>query len=116
MCSFFKDLGIFYSPLLSFKYHINVTICKALKISDFMKRNTKMFSSASSFRFLYFFLVRSVLKYGVIVEYPYLTKNQLRIKPIQNEFLSYISHVFTLNITTSLFVSLLISPSFFPLY
>ena len=78
---------------MSFEPHINATTCKALKILGFVIRNTKIFSSASSLRSLYFALVRSVLEYGGIVWYPYLAKDQLRIERVQNKFLSYISYI-----------------------
>lgn len=74
-----KNLGIHFTPSLNFNHHINVTVCKALNVLGFIKRNTKMFSSIRCHCILYFSLVRSILEFGVIVWHPYLAKDQLRL-------------------------------------
>ena len=84
-----KDLGIYFSPTLSFEHHINYTIGRALKILGFIKRNTSNFSSISCLRALYFSLVRSILEYGVVVWHPYLARDTIRLERVQNRFLSY---------------------------
>jgi hypothetical protein len=75
-----KDLGIFYTSTLSFSHHIDIITGRANKVLGFIKRNIKLFSSPTCLRSLYFALVRSILEYGVVVWYPYLSKDQLRIE------------------------------------
>lgn len=84
-----KDLGFFLTPTLSFEHHINITVGRALKVLGFIKRNTSLFTSVTCLRSLYFSLVRSIVEYGIVVWYPYLAKDQLRIERVQNRFLSY---------------------------
>lgn len=93
----FKDLGIYISPSLSFEHHINVTTRRALNILGFVMRSTKSFSSAPSLCSLFFALIRSVLKYGVIIWHPYLGMDQMRIERIQNKFLSNLSRILKLD-------------------
>lgn len=92
-----KDLGLHFTLSLNFDLHINVTVCKALKILGFLKRSTNNFSFVSCLRILnYFSLTRSILEYGVTVWHPYLAKDLLRLERLQNRFLSYV--VFLLKI------------------
>ncbi|XP_025420824.1 uncharacterized protein LOC112690930 [Sipha flava] len=86
-----KDLGFHLTPSLSFQNHINITIGKALKVLDFIKRNTTNFTSIPCLHVLYFTLVRSILEYGIIVWHPYLAKDQLRLDRVQNRFLAYVA-------------------------
>jgi hypothetical protein len=84
-----KDLGIYFSPTLSFEFHINNMIGRALKVLGFIKRNTTNFSSSYCLRVLYSSLVRSIMEYGVVVWHPHLSRDILRMERVQNRFLSY---------------------------
>lgn len=91
--SIIKDLGIYFTPTLSFEFHINNIIGRALKVLGFIKRNTANFSSIFCLRVLYLSLVRSILEYGVVVWHPYLARDVLRIERVQNRFLSYAAFI-----------------------
>jgi hypothetical protein len=91
--SLIKDLGIYYSFTLSFNHHIDIITRRANKVLGFIKRNTKLFSSPTCLRSLYFALVRSILEYGVVVWHPYLAKDQLRLEIVQHKFLSYAAFI-----------------------
>lgn len=95
--SIIKDLGIYLTPSLSFRHHINYTVNRALKVLGFIKRNTSHFSSVPCLRVLYFSLVRSILEYGVVVWHPYLAYDQIRIERVQNRFLSFIAFLLKLD-------------------
>ncbi|VVC43132.1 Hypothetical protein CINCED_3A010991, partial [Cinara cedri] len=60
-----KDLGSHLPSTLSFGHHVDVTVGRALKILEFVKRNSSLFSSASYLRALYFCLVRSIQEHGI---------------------------------------------------
>lgn len=76
-------------PLFFFLTPYYSIIDRALKMIGFIKRNTKHFTFISYLHSLYFFLVRSILECGIVVEHQYLKKDNLRIDCIQNRFLSY---------------------------
>jgi hypothetical protein len=94
--SIIKDLGIFYTSTLSFSHHIEIITGRANKVLGFIKRNTKLFSSPTCLRSIYFALVRSILEYRVVVWHPYLSKDQLRIEQVQHKFLSYAAFILKL--------------------
>jgi hypothetical protein len=84
-----KGLGIFFSPTLSFEFHIYNMICRALKILGFIKRNTTNFSSSYCHRVLYSSLVFFIMEYSVVVWHPHLFYDVLRMARVQIRFLSY---------------------------
>jgi hypothetical protein len=94
--SIIKDFGIYYSSSLSFNHHIDIITGQANKVLGFIKRNTKLFSSLTCLRSLYFALVRSILEYGVVVWYPYLAKNQLHHERVRHKFFSYTAFILKL--------------------
>lgn len=78
---------------------IGLTVAKALKILDFVKRNTlQLFSSSTYPQTLYFALVRSVFKFSVVIWHPHFAKDHLRIERVQNRFLSFASLTFKRNV------------------
>lgn len=62
-----KELGIFFSPTLSFEFHLNNIIGRALKVVGYIKLNTTNLSSITSLRGLYYSLVRSILDYVMMI-------------------------------------------------
>uniref|UniRef100_A0A6P7GZS4 Uncharacterized protein LOC114344328 n=1 Tax=Diabrotica virgifera virgifera TaxID=50390 RepID=A0A6P7GZS4_DIAVI len=81
-----KDLGINFDSKLTFKYHINETSAKALKMLGFILRNCNQFS-VQTLKMLYFSLVRSVLEYGSLIWSPSYNSDIYSIERVQNKFL-----------------------------
>lgn len=77
-----KGFCIHLSSSPDFNHHIHITIGKFIKFLHFIKRNYKMCSYTVRFRTLYFSLVCSILKYGVIGWYTYFTEDTSRLKRI----------------------------------
>jgi hypothetical protein len=93
-----KDLGIHFTSSLSFCQHIDLTVARSLKVLGFIKRNTKLFTSISCLRSLYFALVRSILEFGVVIWHPYHAKDQHRLERVQNRFLSFAAYILKINV------------------
>lgn len=81
-----------FISFLIFNHHTNTTVGKTFKVLNFIKQSTKIFTLVSCFLTfqLYFVLVHSVFKFGVIIWHCYSVKDNLRIEWVQNKFLSFL--------------------------
>lgn len=68
--SVIKDLGVFFDSNLTFQYHIDYVVNKAIKKVNFIKRYTKQFKNLESFRTLYFSFVYSTISYCSVIWRP----------------------------------------------
>ena len=78
-----SDLGIIFSPTLSFAEHAQVTISKSFKLLGFISRVTSDFRSPDSILYLYKSLILPHLTYGSIIWSPqlqYLSKSLERVQ------------------------------------
>jgi hypothetical protein len=65
------DLGVWFDSQLSFKVHLDRTVCDALKNLGFIKRVCQKFNNVHALRAIYIALVRSKLEYSVVNWSPY---------------------------------------------
>lgn len=89
-----KDLGVILDSKMTFEYHIDHIVRKALKNLGFIIRTTKDFSSVKSCIILYNSLVRSHLEYAAIIWNPYYQKYIYRIERVQKKFINFINFQF----------------------
>lgn len=85
-----KDLDVIFTHNLKFSKHIEYIVTKSLKILGFILRNSSEFTEQSSFKALYFALIRSILEYGSIIWSPYDNIERDLIKRVQEKFLKVI--------------------------
>ena len=64
------DLGIIVNSLLSWDKHVNLSIAKATKLLNFLKRSVPIGVYVSRRKLLYKSMVSSILKYGSPAWYP----------------------------------------------
>lgn len=91
-----KYFEICYSSILLFSVIISRQLWRDLKVIVFENCNNKHVSLVNYLWFLYIFLVRSLLKYSIVIGHAYLTKYQLRLECMQNKFLVYAAFIFKL--------------------
>ncbi|VVC28512.1 Hypothetical protein CINCED_3A025380 [Cinara cedri] len=72
---------------------VTTVVGRALKVLGFVKLNKVFFTFLKCLCILYFSLVRSIFKYGVVVWSPYLAKDQLRLEHVQHRFLFYATYI-----------------------
>lgn len=85
----FRDLGITFTPNLSFHKHIDGCISKANSMLGFIKRFSKDFCDPYVIKVLYFAFVRSLLEYGAVIWNPFYANCSDRIESIQKRFLMF---------------------------
>lgn len=84
-----KDLGVTFRDNLSFNDHIANMVAQASRKLGFIIRICYHFRNVSTFKLLYFALVRSKLEYGCTVWNPQSDSQSLIIERIQKRFLRY---------------------------
>lgn len=77
-----KDLGIHFTPNLSFDKHINTIVNKANSLVGLIKRNF-VYMDCEQFLSLYKALIRPHLDYGNCIYYPITKKNKQAIENVQ---------------------------------
>lgn len=85
----FLDLGVLFSPNLSFDQHINKCISKASSMLGFIIRFSKEFQDPYTLKTLYVSFVRSHLEYASVIWSPYYQNSSDRIESIQKKFLIF---------------------------
>lgn len=84
-----KDLGVWFSDNLSFKAHISNIVISAKRILSFVIRMCHNFRSLSTFKLLFYSLVRSRLEYCSVVWNPAYDYQISDIEKLQKRFLRY---------------------------
>ena len=87
-----KDLGIYFTPNLCFKLHINKIVSKSFQMLGFMKRVTRDFSNSKTLHTLYNSLVRSRLEYCSQIWNPSARVHINKLERIQRKYLKYICY------------------------
>ncbi|KAF0751764.1 Uncharacterized protein FWK35_00017926 [Aphis craccivora] len=59
------DLGFTFTPSLCPRAHIDRVTCKGLKVLGFVKRISSDFKLSSSFKAIYYALIRPISEYGI---------------------------------------------------
>ena len=90
--SVIKDLGIYIDEELNFKSHINYIILKSKKKLNFLKRYTKDFTHAESFRTLYYSYYYPLLMFGSEIWNPVNNDLKKEIEKLNHLFLRYVSY------------------------
>ena len=85
-----KDLGVYLDNRLSFNFHAAETIKSANRMLSFVIRSCKNFKKVTTYKMLYYALVRSKLDYASSVWNPYHQKYIDAIERVQKRFLRYL--------------------------
>jgi hypothetical protein len=85
----FKDLGVIFTPNLSFNKHIDYIINKASSMLAYIKRFSRDFQDPYTIKTLYTCYVRSNLEYASVIWSPYYDIHSNRIERIQKRFLIF---------------------------
>lgn len=86
----FKDLGVIFDEKFSFSDHIIEISESAYKTLGFLCRSSSFFKNISTFKLLYFSLVRSRLEFGFLIWYPFHYYLIETIEQVQKKFLRFL--------------------------
>lgn len=86
----FRDLGVWFTPKLSFDRHVELTVAKALSMLGFLKRICAEFNNINCLKSIYFAHVRSHLEFACVIWSPEYSVHIKRIESIQKKFVMYV--------------------------
>ena len=88
-----KDLGVYFTPKLSFSVHICKTVNKAFRMLGFVKRTLKPFGNVGVYKILYNSFIRSSLDYCSSVWSPHSKIFISKVERVQKKFVKHLCYL-----------------------